>query len=69
MDQDAFPRSCFWLDDDHVSGPGAADRLGLDPGQPGGTGQAVTVTAVAAGPVTARVLAAAAAASLSAGYR
>jgi hypothetical protein len=48
---------------DHVSGPGAADRLGLDPGLPGGTGQAATVTAAAAGPVAARVLAAAAAAS------
>jgi hypothetical protein len=24
---------------DHVTGPGAADGLGLDPGQPGGTGQ------------------------------
>jgi hypothetical protein len=43
---------------DHVTGPGAADRLGLDHGQPGGTGQAATVTAFAAGPVAARVLAA-----------
>lgn len=35
---------------DHVSEPGAADRLGLDPGQPdwtGGTRQAATVTAAA----------------------
>jgi hypothetical protein len=30
-------------------GPGAADRPGLDPGQPGETGPAATVTAV--GPV------------------
>jgi hypothetical protein len=36
----------------------AADRLGLEPGQPGGTGQAATVTAAAAGPVAARVPAA-----------
>jgi hypothetical protein len=48
---------------DHVTGPGAADRLGLDHGQPGGTGQAATVTAFAAGPVAARVLAAGAATS------
>ena len=39
------------------------------PASPVGTGQAVTVAAVAAGPVAARVLAAAARRPLSAGYR
>lgn len=52
---------------DHVSGPGAADRPGLDPASPAGTGQAATVTAAAAGPVLARILAAAAALSAHAG--
>ena len=40
---------------DHVTGPGAAARP--DRRQPGGTGQAATVTAVAARPVAAEVLA------------
>src|SRR5689334_24399555 len=35
---------------DHVSGPDTADRLGLDPGQPGGT-RAVRTPAVGAGGV------------------
>jgi hypothetical protein len=35
----------------HVTGPGAADRPGPDPGQLGETGPAATVTTVAAGPV------------------
>jgi len=34
---------------DHVSGPGAADRLGPDPGQPGGAGAARVPTAGACG--------------------